>query len=239
MEVNAEKTKLMVFGTKAMLRGFPEVKLQFGASVISESSTVKNLGLIMDRYLTFNAHIDQLVGKCTGMLLALSHTKHCLPSDIIGSLVSSLVVSHIRYCISIYGTYGLAQTRRIQKLLNFCARVVCGRRKYDHISTDYRQLGWLNAEQLVKYHRVCLIHSTLATGFPVGIAENLFTGDHQHSTRMRSQLKRPQVKTSAGVRRLYFSGVDVYNKLPQEIREVRLHRFKNQVVDWLLNHAPD
>ena len=125
MKVNANKTQLIVFGTKAMLRNFPEVTIKFGTSLVSESRTVKNLGLVMDRFLTFDAHIDQLVGKCTGVLLALSHAKHSLPSDIIASLVTSLVVSHIRYCISIYGNYGLAQRHRIQKLVNLCARIVC------------------------------------------------------------------------------------------------------------------
>ena len=237
MKVNAEKTQLIVFGTKAMLRSFPEVSLKFGASVISESRTLKNLGLVMDRFLTFDAHIDQLVGKCTGMLLALLHAKHSLPSDIIATLVTSLVISHIRYCISIYGTYGVAQRHRIQKVLHFCARVVCGRRKYDHISADYKQLGWLNAEQLVMYHRVCLIQRSRTTGLPVGISEHLVTHDHQHSTRTRGQLKRPSAKSNSGAPRLYFSGADMYNKLPQDIREVGLVSFKTRVIDWLL-HDP-
>lgn len=234
MKVNADKTQLMVFGTKAMLRNFPEVRLNFGGSVITESRTAKNLGLVMDRFLTFDSHIDQLVGKCTGMLLALSHAKHCLPADVIQPLVACLVMSHIRYCVSIYGTYGQAQKHRIQKLLNFCARVVCGVRKYDHISAKYKQLGWLNAEQLILYHRMCLIHRVRTTGAPAGIAEHLVTCDHQHSTRTRGLLQRPSVKTNAGARRLYFSGIDAYNKLPQDIREVRITRFKTRVTDWLL-----
>ena len=237
MKVNAEKTQLMVFGTKAMLLNFPEVRLTFGASIISESRTTKNLGLVMDRFLTFDAHIDQLVGKCTGMLLALAHAKHSLPSDIIASLVTSLVMSHIRYCISIYGTYGVAQRHRIQKVLNFCARVVCGKRKYDHISAAYKHLGWLNAEQLIAYHRVCLLHRVRITGLPAGIAEHIVVNDHQHNTRTRGQLQRPSAKSNSGVRRLYFSGVEMYNKLPQDIREGGLARFKTKVIDWLLHDA--
>ena len=237
MKVNSEKTQLIVFGTKAMLRDLPEVRLNFGASVICESRTVKNLGLVMDRFLTFDAHIDQLVGKCTGMLLALSHVKHCLPSDIIESLVMSLVVSHIRYCLSIYGTYGVAQKHKIQKLLNFCARVVSGKRKYDHISAAYRQLRWLNAEQMISYHRVCLIHGVRTSGLPLGMAEHLVMSDHQHGTRTRGQLQRPSVKSNSGARRLYFSGADIYNKLPQDIRELLPSRFKARVTDWLLRDA--
>ena len=58
MNVNADKTQLTVFGTNTMLRNFPEVRLHFGASVVYESRTVENIGLVMDRYLTFDSSID-------------------------------------------------------------------------------------------------------------------------------------------------------------------------------------
>ena len=234
MKVNTSKTQLIVLGTKAMLRNFPEVKINFGASVISESTTVKNLGLVMDRNLTFDSHIDQLVGKCTGMLVALSHAKHSLPSDVIETLVTSLVISHIRYCISIYAVHGQAQKNRVQKLLNFCARVVCGRRKFDHISADFRRLKWLDAEQLTTYHRVCLIKRVLTTGQPPGILEHLTTADHHHDTRTHGQLQRPRAKYNSGIRRLCFSGADAYNKLPDDLRELGLSQFKTRLTEWLL-----
>jgi len=72
MKINESKTQLVVLGTKTMLRNFPPVRVKFGNAVLIESESVRNLGLVMDRYLTFDSHIDQLVGKCTGMLLALS-----------------------------------------------------------------------------------------------------------------------------------------------------------------------
>ena len=78
---------------------------------------------------------------------------------------------------------------------------------------------------------MCLIHRVRTTGAPVGIAEHLVTSDHQHSTRTRGQLHRPSVKTNAGARRLYFSGIDAYNKLPQDIHEVGITRFTTRVTD--------
>ena len=37
---------------------------------------------------------------------------------------------------------------RLQKLLNFGARVISGRRKYDHISDVLKDLEWLTAANL-------------------------------------------------------------------------------------------
>ena len=108
----------------------------------------------MDRHLTFESHINQLVAKSTGVLVALSHSKHVLPSFTVALVVNALVVSAIRYCIAIYRTCGKTQLHRIQKLLNFCARVISGRGKYDHISDVLKRLRWLREEQLAKYYQL-------------------------------------------------------------------------------------
>ena len=110
----------------------------------------------MDRHLTFDGHIGQLVPKCTGLLISLCHSKHALPSWTVAHVVNALVVSSIRYCMSIYGSCGKTQLHRIQKLLNFCARVISGRRKYDHISDIIYQLKWLGAELLVTANTDCV-----------------------------------------------------------------------------------
>ena len=53
----------------------------------------------MDRHLSFEPHVNQLVGKCTGLLIGLSHARHRLPHDMLPSLVNGIVISLIRYCI--------------------------------------------------------------------------------------------------------------------------------------------
>ena len=235
MKVNTEKTQLIVFGTKSMLRGLPSIKVRFGDSLLIESETVKNLGLVMDRHLTFDSHIDQLVAKCTGILIALLHAKHSMPRDILAHIVNALVMSSIRYCISVYGTHGKVQTERVQKLINFCARVVSGKRKYEHISDELKRLNWLSASQLTEYHRLTMIHRALTTGHPPGIAEQLTVASHDHNTRTRDHLLRPKARINPGKRRLCFSGSAAYNGLPPELHRLRLGRFKSRLKEVLLS----
>ena len=132
MKVNAAKTECMIFGTKQMLRDIPDVSLNFIDSTIYCASQVRNLGVTFDRYLCFQPHVDQLVPKCTGMLLALNYAKHVLPSTTVKYLITALVFSTLRYCMSVYGTCNQTQTHRLQKLINFAARVLSGRRKHHH-----------------------------------------------------------------------------------------------------------
>ena len=102
----------------------PEIQVEFMGATITESSTVKNLGVIFDRSMTFSAHVSDVVRRCTGLLSGLSHSRHALPQNTLITIVQSLVLSAIRYCISVYGVCGITQTARLQKLLNFGARVI-------------------------------------------------------------------------------------------------------------------
>lgn len=151
------------------------------------------------------------------MLIALNHARHVIPKCALKSIVQALVISIVRYCISIYGTCGETQLHRVQKVLNFCARVVYGRRKHDHISDVFKDMNWFTASELAMYHRVCSIRRALVTGRPEAIADTL--GEtarlrHAHDTRRASEITLPRIRSESGRRRLCYGAVQAYNQLP-------------------------
>ena len=79
LSVNARKTQMIALGTRAMLKHMPSVTINFCGTAVHESRVVKNLGLHMDRHLTFSDHVSHLVQKGSGSLVALMHAKHSLP----------------------------------------------------------------------------------------------------------------------------------------------------------------
>ena len=187
----------------------------------------------MDRHLTFEDHISALVARCTGLLISLSHSKHVLPSWTVAHVVNALVVCSIRYCIAVYGTCCKTQLHRIQKLLNFCGRVISGRRKHDHISDVLHELGWLSAEQLVRYHRLCLTKTALDTHLPVDIAAMFSHVSTPYNTRQAGQLNCPRAKNNSGVRRLVHCST-IFNQLPIDLQCLRRPAFKRQLRRLLL-----
>ena len=56
----------------------------------------------VDRHLNFETHVDNVTRKCTGILIALSHTRSVLPRGTLKCIVEALVMSSVRYCLSIY-----------------------------------------------------------------------------------------------------------------------------------------
>ena len=170
MKLNASKTQLLVFGSREKLKLLQPVSVKIDNTSITESQTVKNLGFIFDRHLLFDSHIDHVVRRCTGTLLSLSHVRHGLPAEVLPCLVDGLVMSAIRYCVSVYGATSGQLTRRIQKCINFCARVISGKRKYDHISGTLKSLGWLSAGQLHQYCTVMAMRRVMDSSEPEALS---------------------------------------------------------------------
>ena len=83
MRVNTAKTQIVVFGTHAMLRDFPSITLKFGNTTIVDSKVVKSLGVELDRHLGFEKHINSVQNKCTGLLIALAHACHVVPTHLL------------------------------------------------------------------------------------------------------------------------------------------------------------
>ena len=217
LKLNASKTQLIVFGTSAMLRDLPSVSIRVGNTVITESREVKNLGIHMDRHLTYRPHVDHLVAKCTGMLMGLLHVRHVIPHSVLTQVINALVISSIRYCVSVYGTCGVTELHRVQKVINFSARVITGKRKFQHISHEVSRLGLPTVSKLVSYHQLCLVHNVLATSEPLELRRMFVRADHTHGTRNADQLRPPRARTNAGKRRLANIGAVGYNALPSEL----------------------
>ena len=113
---------------------------------------MRNLGVLFDKHLTWDAHVSSLVQKCYGILIALSHVRHYIPANLLPTIVNALVISHIRYCLAVFGNGSQKNMHRLQKIQNFALRVISGRRKFDHISDVRDELGWLPVSLLDEQH---------------------------------------------------------------------------------------
>ena len=237
MKLNSAKTQLLVLGSRQTLKQLPPVTLSVHGAIITESQRVKNLGLVLDKTLSFENHIDQIVGKCTGQLLGLHHARHRLPRDTLKPLVSSLVLSLLRYCITVYGSCSAQRMHRIQKVINFGARVVTGRRKHDRISDAVHDLGWLPARELGTYHSLCLLKRVLLTGEPAGLKRQLLARRdlRDRTTRQDRNLSLPRIRTETGKRSFLYRAVSAYNRLPQAARDGSLARFKRSLKTKMLS----
>ena len=67
--------------------------------VLSSVDSVKDLGVVFDRKLFFNHHTTKTVSSCV-CLRQISRVKHVFRKDILVTIINSLVLSMLYYCLS-------------------------------------------------------------------------------------------------------------------------------------------
>ena len=151
----------MVLGSRQNVRSISPFAVKFRDHRLVPCSEAKNLGLVFDRALSWNSHISLITKRCFGILSGLSDLRHCLPHGLMVTLVNVVVLSQVRYCLTVYGNSTSANLSRIQKIINFSAKVIFGRKKkIDYVSDLLQRLGWLSADDLVAMHTLTLLHKT-------------------------------------------------------------------------------
>jgi len=68
--------------------------------------------------------------------------------------------------MSVYGSSSQLNMSRIKKVLNFDAKLIFGRKKYDHASDLHQRHGWLSAADLGKLHTISLTNNVVHSGEP-------------------------------------------------------------------------
>ena len=213
LKINVDKTQLMLLGSRQNVRSIPPFVVKFRDHRLVPCSEAKNLGLVFDRTLSWNSHISHITKRCFGILSGLSHLRHCLPHGVIVTLVNALVLSQVRYCLTVYGNSTCANTSRIQKILNFSAKVIFGRKKFDHVSDLLQELGWLTADDMVAMHTLTLMHKVRRTGEPDMLARQFHTAaeTRERSTRRDHHLVVPRSRTEMGKQRYCAPAALLYN----------------------------
>ena len=115
LKVNTTKTQLMVFGSRQIWRNLPDFTISFCDAELQPSAQVRNLGVVFDGALSWEAHVSELSRSCTGMLIGLSHARHCLPDGVLKTIVTALVISRIQYCFTVYGNGSQKKLRQAPK----------------------------------------------------------------------------------------------------------------------------
>ena len=235
LKVNANKTQLAIFGSRQNLRSLPEMQVSFCDVVLRPRAEVRSLGVVLDGTLSWESHVSELCRRCTGVLIGLSHCRHYLPDGVIKVLVTALVLTRIRYCLTVYGNSIQRNFDRLQKLQNFAIRVIFGRHKFDHVSDLRERLRWMTPRQMAEAQTLSLTQKVLRRGEPDSLS-NLFVrcrDTRERSTRQDGLLSLPRPRTEAGKRRFAYRAPALYNSLPDGIPDMSHRCFERAVRDFL------
>ena len=163
LKMNPDKTDFTLIGTSNSLKRADNFTIRISDSTITPSPTIKVLGVLLDQRLSWDAHISAVVRRCNAIIASLYKIRHHLTSDVLKLLVTIHVFPHISYCLSVWGGAAKCRLDRVQKCLNFAARLVTGTRRSEHISPALASLGWGRIDDMIARHDCTNVHKALTS----------------------------------------------------------------------------
>ena len=125
--INPDKTKLLLLGTRQMLRSVPE---DFHVTLVGKQlhpvSSAKDLGVTIDASLTYDEHVTNVASSCTASLCQINRIRHILDRQTLTTIINALVFSKLYYCSSVWANTSKKNLEKLQRVQNFAARIITG-----------------------------------------------------------------------------------------------------------------
>ena len=218
LKLNEGKSVYIIIGSRKNIDKLKDLNLPpvlINNKPIKREKVVKNLGILFDETLSWNAEINKCIANGYAKIKQAYRFKNFLSKPSKKILVQSYILSQFTYNSIIIQNLTKAQIDKIQKFQNTCVRFILNLKKYDHISEGYKSLGLLKMYQLRDVQSLCLMHKIINSRAPKYLTEKIhFQGDHHnHLTRNRSNIRLGRFKTNYG-RNCFFNKIsDKYNEL--------------------------
>src|SRR6218665_1780982 len=132
-------------------------ELSVCGALLRPSTTVRDLGVVLESDLSMRHHVAWTVGCCFRQLRPI---RSCIKSSPIGAAkaaVAAFVPSRVDRYNSLLAGAPACLLDGLQSALNAAARLICNRRKYDHVTPLLRDvLHWLPGPFRIE-HKLCLL----------------------------------------------------------------------------------
>ena len=223
LQVNGKKTKVIYFTPKKDM-SFVQNPIMLGPTVISPCTPVKYLGVQMDSLLNLESHVNLITSNAYYYLRNISKIRQNLDTDSAKSLVQSMVISRIDYCNSLLSRFPQKLTNKLQRVQNHAARVICRKRRRDHMTPVLKELHWLPIRSRVAFKTLLITYKCLIGLAPRYLSDMLKCYRPPRSLRSNTVLAGTLViprfnKLKHGGRAFSFVSPSLWNCLPREVRE--------------------
>ncbi len=138
--LNSDKTEILLIEPKNSTHNLLDYNLHLDGCTVN-SSTVKNVSVIIDSNLSFENHISHVTKTAFFHLRNIVKLRNVLPVSDAEKLVHAFMTSRLDYCNALLGGCPASSINKLQIVQNAAARVLIRSRKYDHITPILKYFG--------------------------------------------------------------------------------------------------
>ena len=174
------------------------------------------------------------MSSCFMVLREISKIKSFIPRESLCTLISSLVLSKLDYCNTLYYKIGTNEINMLQTVQNSAIRLVFGRFKYDRVPLTplFDKLHWLKIHERIVF-KICFIVHKCVWGFAPESLNSLIIISNARTFKVIEK----KYATSYGERSFSCAGPKLWNNLPIRIRlECDTNKFKKLLKSFLMTN---
>ena len=147
--------------------------------------------------------------------------KNSFDTKTLSEVISSLVISKMVYCSSVWSNTSASNVKKVQSIQNFACKIITKSRKYDHVTPLLRELNWLPVDKLLYFRDASLTYKCVNNLAPDYLCNKLIkrSSIHDRRTRTHDSLQIPVFKTAAGQRSFAYRAVHIWNNLDKNLKD--------------------
>ena len=223
----------MILGSKQRLNIYRNdcIRITYNGAEISQCSSIKCLGVIIDRHLLWHDQVDSVCKKIFAGLAMLKRIRPFVENDTLKLLYMCLIESQMNYCCEIWGDRFQIHVDRITKLQKRAARLILRCHIYTPSKEMFSNLDWTAFRYKIIYFRYIFVYKCVH-GLAPEYYSNYFhdlSKTHSKCTRQSSRhdLVVPRCRSEYCKHSLFYACPKLWNNLPVTIRELpSLNSFK-------------
>jgi len=151
LKTNPDKTEILHFSSRFNKHSTALSTITLSGSTVVIKPKAKNLGVILDKTLSFNDHINDICKKVFCAIRSIGRIRKYVNEASLKKLINALVISRLDFCNSLLHGLPNYQLEKLQRLQNTAARMITGSTKNTHITPVLKKLHWLPINARIKF----------------------------------------------------------------------------------------
>ncbi|XP_053337506.1 uncharacterized protein LOC128509700 [Clarias gariepinus] len=239
--LNPDKTEVLVIGPHTARSKILDHTVTLDGLSVPSSATVKDLGVIIDSSLSFEAHVDNITRIAFFHLRNIARIRNLLSLNDAEKLVHAFITSRLDYCNALLSGCSARCINKLQLVQNAAARVLTRTRRYEHITPILSSLHWLPVKFRIDFKILLLTYKALNGLAPQYLSELLVSYNPPRLLRSKDAgcLLVPRIiKNTAGGRAFSYKAPKLWNSLPNSVRDSdTVSVFKSRLKTYLFSQA--
>jgi hypothetical protein len=218
--LNEGKSEVFIAGTSYQLQAASAItSVSVAGASLPVSESLKTLGVVIDRRLTFSSHVASVVKSCNYHAQAIRHIRPILTTELAQTLTCSVISSRLDYCNSLLYGAPAEVVGKLQRAQNYAARVVTQSSRRTRSRPLLQTLHWLPIRQRILYKIALLTYKARAASTPKYLNDLLSVHTSERSLRSASRLTLnvPATRTEFAKRAFRSAAPAVWNSLPDNV----------------------